>query len=78
MFGNARRPEYDSNDLYKPLADHKSDVLGDKLCAAWEEELKQKKEKNQKPSLLRVTMRVFGLEFILLGLSLFTLEILLK
>lgn len=78
MFGNARRQEYDSNDLYKPLPEHKSDVLGDQLCEAWDAELKQAKEKNRKPSLLRVTMRVFGLEFVLLGLWLFTLEILLR
>lgn len=78
VFRNARRQEYDSTDLYKPLPNHKSDVLGDKLCKAWDEEIKIKKEKNQKPSLLRVTLRVFGLEFLWLGLSLFALEIFLK
>lgn len=78
MFGNSRRAEYDTNDLYKPLIDHKSDVLGDKLCDAWDEEVRRTKEKNRKPSLLRVTMRVFGFEFALLGLWLFTLEILLR
>lgn len=78
MFRLARNPEYDSSDLFKPLKNHKSDLLGDKLCKAWEEEVLSKKAKNQKPSLLRVTIRVFGLEFLLLGLTLFALEFFLR
>lgn len=78
VFGNARLPTYDSSDLYKPLKSHKADYLGDKLCKAWDEEVALKKIKNKKPSLLRVVMRVFGFEFLLLGLSLFCLEVFLR
>lgn len=78
MFRLARNPEYDSSDLFKPLKNHKSDLLGDKLCKAWDDEVLSKKGKNQKPSLLRVTIRVFGLEFLFLGLTLFALEFFLR
>lgn len=78
VFRAARRPEFDTNELYKPLKNHKSDLLGDKLCKAWEDEVIAKKAKNQKPSLLRVTLRVFGMEFMVLGLALFALEFFLR
>lgn len=78
VFRIARKPDYDTNDLYKPLKVHKSDILGDKLCRAWDDEVAVKRAKNQKPSLLRVTLRVFGLEFLMLGLTLFALEFFLR
>lgn len=78
VFRNARRSTYDSGDLYKPLQSHKADYLGDKLCKAWEEEVAVKKIKNKTPSLLRVVGKVFGVEFLFLGLSLFCLEVFLR
>lgn len=64
--------------MYKPLKSHQADILGDKLCKAWDEEVAIKRLKNQRPSLMRVIGRVFGFEFIRLGLSLFCLEIFLR
>lgn len=78
VFSNARRSEYDAGDLYKPLKSHKSDVLGDKLCKAWEDEIKSKKATGKRPSLLRASIRVFGGEFMLLGFFLFSLEFFLR
>lgn len=78
MFTAGRRPDYDTGDLYKPLKVHESKQLGDKLSIAWENELKVQRESGRRPSLLRATLRVFGLEFVLLGLLLFVLEVFLK
>lgn len=78
MFRLARRPDYDQGDLFRPLKAHKADYLGDKLCKAWEDEVTIKKMRNQRPSLLRVIIRVFGKEFLFLGLSLFCLEFFLR
>lgn len=78
VFRIARKPDFDTSDLYKPLKVHKSNILGDKLCQAWDDEVAAKKAQNQKPSLLRATLRVFGLEFLMLGLALFALEIFLR
>ncbi|XP_018360738.1 PREDICTED: probable multidrug resistance-associated protein lethal(2)03659, partial [Trachymyrmex cornetzi] len=67
-------------DLYTPLKEHTSDVLGDKLATAWEKEceeyqcrLKQvaksgSQKKIKEPSLMKVLMRCFGLKIILYGI----------
>lgn len=78
VFTQGRKKEYDANDLYKPLKAHESQEMGDKLCAAWDIELKRQRESGRNPSLLRASIRVFGVEFILLGLMLFALEVFLK
>lgn len=78
VFRAGRSPEYDTADLYKPLKVHESKDMGDKLSAAWENELKKQRETGRSPSLLRASVRVFGLEFMLLGIALFMIEVFLK
>lgn len=52
-----------------------SELLGDKLCQAWFDELeKHKKDKKHNPSLLSAGFKVFRWEIILLGLVLVILE----
>lgn len=51
------------------------DMLGDKLCQAWYNELGRfRSDKKQPPSLLRAGFKVFGREILLLGLVLVVLE----
>lgn len=64
--------------MYKPLASHRSEYLGDKICNAWDQEVIKKKRTGKTPSLLRASIRVFGWEFILLGIILFSLEFFLR
>lgn len=78
IFRAGRKPDYDTNDLYKPLKVHESKKMGDKLSLAWNDELKRHRETGRPPSLLRASCRVFGFEFFLLGISLFFLEVCLK
>ncbi|XP_063977971.1 probable multidrug resistance-associated protein lethal(2)03659 [Diachasmimorpha longicaudata] len=80
------------DDLTEPLKEHKSSYLGDKISAAWEEELhrfnqqqekaKQKArrptKKKQMPSLNRVLVKVFGLRVALYGVALAIMEIVLR
>lgn len=61
-------------DLFKPLASHKSSVLGDKLEKAWKKELKL----NKNPSLWRALRAVFGLELLLHGFVFVFIELVLK
>ncbi|XP_044250789.1 probable multidrug resistance-associated protein lethal(2)03659 [Drosophila takahashii] len=61
----------DTKDLYRPLREHKSETLGNKLCSAWEMELETHKKN---ASLLRTLLRVFGWYFGFLGLVLFIME----
>ncbi|XP_016989332.1 probable multidrug resistance-associated protein lethal(2)03659 [Drosophila rhopaloa] len=71
-FLKGRKDTLDTKDLYRALKEHKSETLGNKLCASWEKELEKTKGK---PNLLRALLRVFGWYFALLGLVLFLLEL---
>ncbi|XP_017132505.1 probable multidrug resistance-associated protein lethal(2)03659 [Drosophila elegans] len=71
-FIKGRKDTLDTKDLYRALKEHKSETLGNKLCASWELELEKTKGK---PNLLRALLRVFGWYFALLGLVLFLLEL---
>ena len=49
IFFKGYKKELNTDDLYQPLREHKSDGLGDRLCEAWENEQKQARMKNRKP-----------------------------
>ncbi|XP_070068961.1 probable multidrug resistance-associated protein lethal(2)03659 isoform X2 [Drosophila takahashii] len=57
IFMKGSKKTLDSKDLYRPLEEQKSDTLGSKLCAAWDQELKNDKEN---PNLIGALLRVFG------------------
>ncbi|XP_017863871.1 PREDICTED: probable multidrug resistance-associated protein lethal(2)03659 [Drosophila arizonae] len=73
-FFKGRKKTLDESDLYRALKEHKSDTLGKKLSKAWEKEVEEKRKKKKEPSLFKATMSVFGLNFGLLGLVLFIVE----
>lgn len=75
IFFKGRKKILDQSDLFDPLKEHKSDYLGDKLCKAWDNEIKKKKALNKEPSLLSAGLKVFGAELALGGFLLFLLEI---
>ncbi|XP_013167071.1 PREDICTED: probable multidrug resistance-associated protein lethal(2)03659 [Papilio xuthus] len=68
------------NDLYAPLPEHQSDILGDAMQKAWDRELENFREggENIKPSLWRVLTKVFGAELMLYGLILAAMEFLIR
>lgn len=78
IFFKGRKQDLDTGDLYQPLNDHKSSLLGEALCKAWEDEKYSKESKGKKPSLLRATFQVFGWKIISYGVMLAALEFLLK
>ncbi|EGI58008.1 Putative multidrug resistance-associated protein lethal(2)03659 [Acromyrmex echinatior] len=77
-------------DLYTPLKEHTSDILGDKLAKAWQKEceayqcrLKQvvksgSQKKIKEPSLMKVLMKCFGLKIILYGICATFAEIVIR
>lgn len=81
-------------DLFRPLKEHKSSVLGDKLAAAWEKELEnyntdeesvrldsdcEVKHKEMKtPSLQKALIKVFGARIALYGVALAIMELVLR
>lgn len=65
-------------DLYQPLSFHRANTLGTNLENAWEKELRDKTNKNQRPSLMSAGLSVFGYQLILMGLGLLAIEMLFK
>ncbi|XP_011138927.1 probable multidrug resistance-associated protein lethal(2)03659 isoform X1 [Harpegnathos saltator] len=74
------RRDLEVTDLYKPLNEHTSGILGVKLADVWEEECKaaQRRGKGAQPSLLKVIIRCFGLKIALYGIILAAMEISLR
>ncbi|XP_016967737.1 probable multidrug resistance-associated protein lethal(2)03659 [Drosophila biarmipes] len=72
LFVKGSKQTLGSKDLYKPLTEHKSDTLGNKLWASWEHELKIDKEN---PNLLRAVLRTFAWQLALPGLAIFLVEL---
>lgn len=75
VFFKGRKRELAQDDLYQALDSHKSNILGDKLNAAWAKELKKCEENGKKPSLLSAILNVFGWQIMLLGIILACLEL---
>ncbi|XP_059049388.1 probable multidrug resistance-associated protein lethal(2)03659 isoform X2 [Achroia grisella] len=66
------------SDLYGPLPEHRSDVLGDALQRTWDREVEQRLADGSKPSLWKVLLKVFGPELMLYGLILAAMEFLIR
>lgn len=78
IFFKNRKKELELNDLYQPLQDHKAEILGDKLCNAWEKQLRNSKEHKKEPRLYKALFDVFWPEILKLGIILVSIEVLLK
>ncbi|CAH1643264.1 unnamed protein product [Spodoptera littoralis] len=67
-------------DLYAPLPEHRSSILGDAVQKAWDREVlsAERRGGRRKPSLWRVLLKVFGCELMLYGLILAAMEFLIR
>ncbi|XP_005190477.1 probable multidrug resistance-associated protein lethal(2)03659 [Musca domestica] len=74
-FFKGRKKVLDESDLFRALKEHKSDLMGNKLSQAWQDELEKSSHKGKDPSLIKATIRVFGLHYMLLGILMFCFEI---
>ncbi|KAL6424777.1 hypothetical protein ACFW04_010016 [Cataglyphis niger] len=84
------RRDLEVTDLYTPLKEHTSGILGVKIAKAWEKECEAYKRRLKKnattgslkkvsePSLLRVIIKCFGFKVLLYGILLAVMEILLR
>ncbi|KAL3847450.1 hypothetical protein ACJMK2_018356 [Sinanodonta woodiana] len=70
--GYSRRLEVE--DMYNVVPEDQSDVLGSRLENEWQKEVERSKTRGGKPSLLKCLIRIFGLEYMLLGIVLFLEE----
>eukprot|EP00102_Acyrthosiphon_pisum_P020913 XP_016658123.1 PREDICTED: multidrug resistance-associated protein 4 isoform X2 [Acyrthosiphon pisum] len=73
-----RHRDLKETDLYTTLDDHISSSLGDQLEKTWRSELNNARVANRKPTLLRALIRMFGAEYMFLGIVICILEIIFK
>ncbi|KAF5287552.1 hypothetical protein FQA39_LY15881 [Lamprigera yunnana] len=74
-FFQSYKKELELSDLYKTFSDHKSKYLGDKIEAAWRAEEERAEKLKKQPSLQRVLIKLFGMQFMLQGLLCCLLEL---
>lgn len=77
IFWTGFKRDLEVEDLPKPLNEHQSNNLGNKISHAWKEELKRAennnnningKNKNTTPNLMKVLFRIFGVQFFSYGI----------
>ncbi|VVC26208.1 Hypothetical protein CINCED_3A017920 [Cinara cedri] len=78
LFKTGQLRDLELNDLYTTLNEHKSSSLGCELEEKWKNELSKAKEANRTPSLTRVLVQMFGVQYLLYGLLHSVLELFLK
>ncbi|KAG5877233.1 hypothetical protein JTB14_025356 [Gonioctena quinquepunctata] len=67
--------DLEESDLAETLTEHKSSILGNKMEMYWKVEEERAAKRKTNPSLQRVLIKVFGLEFCLYGIVLTFTEV---
>ena len=90
IFWVGYRRDLEVTDLYTPLKEHTSGILGVKIAKAWEKEceayqhrLEQvaksgSQKKVKEPSLLKILIECFGFQTLLYGIFMAVMDILLR
>ncbi|KAJ8966239.1 hypothetical protein NQ314_003654 [Rhamnusium bicolor] len=76
LFHEGRRRELDESDLTKPLDEHKSELLGQKIATIWSKEYDKAIERKGTPSMAKVIIKTFYCDFVTYGLILVVMEML--
>ncbi|KAB0802273.1 hypothetical protein PPYR_04459 [Photinus pyralis] len=77
-FVEGYKKELEIHDLYETFTEHKSGKLGDKVEAGWRKEVENATRAKRQPSLRRVLIKTFGLEFLMYGIVLALSEIFIR
>ncbi|KAK9504177.1 hypothetical protein O3M35_010565 [Rhynocoris fuscipes] len=78
IFWRGWKKDLDLEDLYKPLEEHRSNILGDLIESLWDEEVCLSILKKRNPRLFRVIWKIFGTSIILQGILVFIVEFILR
>lgn len=70
-----KQAELSEEDLTKPLPEHKSANLGNKISKLWSEEVERAEIEGVIPSMTKVIAKCFYKEFLLYGFILFVMEV---
>lgn len=77
-FRRGYRKDLELSDLYLPLEEHKSSLLGGHIEKKWNQERMLSWKQNRKPSLIKVMFRTYGGNIMLYGMVLALMEIVLR
>ncbi|KAJ8980285.1 hypothetical protein NQ317_005204 [Molorchus minor] len=75
IFYKGSRRELDESDLTKPLDEHKSQVLGDKLAKIWTKEHSSALKNDRDPSMAKVILKAFHKDILKFGVILMIVEL---
>lgn len=75
IFREGRKRDLDEADLTKPLDEHKSNVLGDKMARLWSKEVAAAADKGRLPSMTKVIWRCFKYDIIRYALVILAMEL---
>ena len=77
LFRLGYRRDLEVEDLCKPLKEHQSNLLGEKIAKIWEDECRKANSKKslKDPSLLKVILRCFGFKLFLYGVWIAVVEL---
>lgn len=83
IFRLGYKRDLELEDLYEPLKEHKSNIIGDRLAAEWRNHLESCKKKNSNKNnipinLRRVLIKVFGVHFAFYGLIALLMEVVMR
>ncbi|KAF5273603.1 hypothetical protein FQR65_LT04602 [Abscondita terminalis] len=78
IFWNGLKKEFTEDDIYETLEEHKSENLGDTIEKLWQNEILNSKKFKKRASLHKTMIKMFGLEFGLIGLSLGVLFLIIR
>ncbi|XP_022162518.1 probable multidrug resistance-associated protein lethal(2)03659 isoform X2 [Myzus persicae] len=78
LFKTGQKRDLESNDIYDPLNDDKSSLLGFEFEKRWKNEIANAKSANREPSVSRVLIRMFGGSFLYYGMVQMFVETMLR
>lgn len=78
IFRQGLRKEFEESDLFQPLSEHESGLIGAKLETIWQDVVKESEGRNTTPSLMKALLRCFGKEFMCVGIPLAIMEMFIR
>lgn len=78
IFRMGKSKEMDESDLTKPLDEHKSSRLGERIAILWSKEVERAHKYKDQPNLTRVIFKCFTKDILMYGLIIFAMEMLVR
>ncbi|XP_049853484.1 probable multidrug resistance-associated protein lethal(2)03659 [Schistocerca gregaria] len=78
IFKTGLKRDIEIEDLYAPLKEHKSSLLGERFERLWKQECRRAVKNKRSPSYLRVILSAYGWKYMMYGCILAALELIVR